>query len=189
MYACVKGIDFVNYSIGFWDCSNSVVFFVFHFITWLVGCEDVINTYAFWNATFSLSNCFVNISISPKANSSLSDTSFNCFFVFRWATLSSWFIVRTIYNRTYLNTHTIHKILLDGLSWPWSHGSWIYNYLCNQCLSPLMLRVRILIKVWCTTLCDKVCQWLATGWWFSPGPPVSSTNKTDRHDITGILLK
>jgi hypothetical protein len=23
----------------------------------------------------------------------------------------------------------------------------------------------------------------------SPGPPVSSTNKTDRHDITEVLLK
>jgi hypothetical protein len=30
---------------------------------------------------------------------------------------------------------------------------------------------------------------LATGGWFSPCTPVSSTNKTDRHDITGILLK
>jgi hypothetical protein len=37
-----------------------------------------------------------------------------------------------------------------------------------------------------TTLCDKVCQWLATGWWFSL---VFSTNKTGRHDITEILLK
>ena len=36
-------------------------------------------------------------------------------------------------------------------------------------------------------LCDKVCQWLGTGLWFSPGTPVSSTNKTDRHDITEIL--
>jgi hypothetical protein len=27
------------------------------------------------------------------------------------------------------------------------------------------------------------------GWWFSPGTSVSSTNKTDRHDITEILLK
>ena len=27
------------------------------------------------------------------------------------------------------------------------------------------------------------------GRWFSPGTPVFSTNKTDRHDITGILLK
>jgi hypothetical protein len=27
------------------------------------------------------------------------------------------------------------------------------------------------------------------GQWFSPGNPVSSTNKTDCHDITEILLK
>ena len=40
-----------------------------------------------------------------------------------------------------------------------------------------------------TTLCDKVCQWLATGGWFFPGTLVSSTNKNDRHDITEILLK
>jgi hypothetical protein len=26
-------------------------------------------------------------------------------------------------------------------------------------------------------------------WWFSPGGAVSSTNKTDLHDITEILLK
>jgi hypothetical protein len=36
-----------------------------------------------------------------------------------------------------------------------------------------------------TTLCDKVCQRLATGRWFSP----VSTTKTDHHDITEILLK
>ena len=27
------------------------------------------------------------------------------------------------------------------------------------------------------------------GRWFSPGPPVTSTNKSDRHDINEILLK
>ena len=70
----------------------------------------------------------------------------------------------------------------------WSYGSWIYNYLCNQCLSPLMLWVRILIRARCTTLCDKVCQWLATGWWFSSDTAVSSINKAD-HNITKILLK
>ena len=43
--------------------------------------------------------------------------------------------------------------------------------------------------VLCTTLCDKVCQWLAAGRWFPPDTPVSSINKTDRHDITAILLK
>jgi hypothetical protein len=40
-----------------------------------------------------------------------------------------------------------------------------------------------------TTLCDKVYQWLVAGLWFSPGTLVSSTTKTDRHDITEILLK
>ena len=38
-------------------------------------------------------------------------------------------------------------------------------------------------------ICDKVCQWLATGQWFSPGIAVSSTNRTDHHDIAKILLK
>jgi len=64
----------------------------------------------------------------------------------------------------------------------WSYDSWIYNYLCNQCLSPWR-------GVLDTTLCDTVCHWLTTGGWFSPGTPVSSTNKTDLHDITEILLK
>jgi hypothetical protein len=38
-------------------------------------------------------------------------------------------------------------------------------------------------------ICDKVCQWLATVWWFSLGNSVSCTIKTDHHDITEILLK
>jgi hypothetical protein len=36
-----------------------------------------------------------------------------------------------------------------------------------------------------SSTCDKVCQWLATCRWFSPGTPVSSTNKT----YNEILLK
>ena len=40
-----------------------------------------------------------------------------------------------------------------------------------------------------TTICDKACQWLVASQWFSPGTPVSSTKKTDRHDITEMLLK
>ena len=40
-----------------------------------------------------------------------------------------------------------------------------------------------------TKLCDKVYQWLVTGQWFSLGTPVSSTSKTDSHDITEIMLK
>ena len=36
MYLCVRGITFASFydfAIGFWNCSVSVVFFVFHFIT------------------------------------------------------------------------------------------------------------------------------------------------------------
>jgi hypothetical protein len=37
------------------------------------------------------------------------------------------------------------------------------------------------------TTCSS--QLLATGRWFSTGTPLSSINKTDRHDIAEILLK
>ena len=71
----------------------------------------------------------------------------------------------------------------------WSYGR-LCN-LCNRCLSPLTLWVRIPLRrgVLDTTLCDKVCQWLATYRWFSPGIPVSSISKTGRYDIIEILLK
>jgi hypothetical protein len=80
-------------------------------------------------------------------------------------------------------------VCVEGPSWSWSYGSWIYNYLCNQCLSPLMLWVQVLIRARCTTLCNNVCEWLATGRWFSPRPLVSFANKTDHHNIAEILLK
>jgi len=35
-----------------------------------------------------------------------------------------------------------------------------------------------------TGVCDNISQWFAIGRWVSPGTPVSSTNKTDHHDIT-----
>ena len=38
-------------------------------------------------------------------------------------------------------------IYLEGM---WSYGSWIYNYLCNQCLSPLTLWVKIPLMARCT---------------------------------------
>jgi hypothetical protein len=46
-----------------------------------------------------------------------------------------------------------------GPSWPWSYGSWIYNYLCNQCLSPLMLWVRMVFNATFNNM--SVISW----WW------------------------
>jgi hypothetical protein len=37
--------------------------------------------------------------------------------------------------------------------------------------------------------CDEVYPFFTAGRWFSPGIPVSYTNKADLHDITEILLK
>ena len=58
--------------------------------------------------------------------------------------------------------------------------------MCNPCISPLTMWERIQLMKRCTTLCDKVCQWLATGRWFSS---VSLTNKTHWNDIPELLLK
>ena len=78
-----------------------------------------------------------------------------------------------------------------GDRWPWSYGSWIYNYLRNQCLSPLRCEFEPgsgeVYSIQHYVM--KFVSDLRHGRWFSPGPPVSSTNKTDRHDITEILLK
>jgi hypothetical protein len=90
-----------------------------------------------------------------------------------------------------LNIHDIGSLSCDqlhdflrsptyrGPSWSWSYGIWINDYLCNRCLSPLMLWVRIPLRlgVLNTTLCNKVCLWLVRGQWFSLVNPVSSTNK------------
>ena len=76
--------------------------------------------------------------------------------------------------------------------WSRSYCSLFCNYLCNQCLSPLKLWVRIMLMAWCSTQyvqhsVIKFCQWFVAGWWFSPGTQVSSTIKTDHHDITENL--
>jgi hypothetical protein len=85
----------------------------------------------------------------------------------------------------------VFSYVQEGPSWSWSNGSLIYNYLCNQWLSPLMLWFRIPLRwgVLDATLSYKVCQWLVVSRWFSPDNPVSSTNKSDRHDIAEIWLK
>ena len=44
----------------------------------------------------------------------------------------------------------MNRLLMEGTYtdfWPsWSYGSWIYNYLCNQCPSPLKLGIRIPLR-------------------------------------------
>jgi predicted Rdx family selenoprotein len=111
-----------------------------------------------------------------------------------WHSLYKWHTIRTSWRelqgiKSATCTTPMTTFCFKGPSW--SYGSWIYNYLCNQCLSSLKLWVGIPLRrcVLDTTLCDKVCQWLAAGRWYSAGTLVSSTYKTYCHDITEILLK
>ena len=65
-------------------------------------------------------------------------------------------------------------VLAPPLSW--SYGNWFYNYICNYCISPLKLWVRI-PPTWGVldkTLCDKVCQWQVGGFLRFP-PPIKLT--------------
>jgi len=71
----------------------------------------------------------------------------------------------------------------------WSYGSWIYNYLCNQCLSPLMLWFESRSWWGVQHYVIKFVSDLRQVDGFLRALQVSSTNKTDCHDITEILLK
>ena len=78
-----------------------------------------------------------------------------------------------------------YDILCKGSSWSWSM---LFGFTITCVISAYHhlsceLEPRSWLGVLDTTLCDKVCQWFATGQWFSLGTPVSSTNKIDRLDI------
>jgi hypothetical protein len=48
------------------------------------------------------------------------------------------------------------------LSWSWSYGSssWIYNYLCNQCLSQQKLWVQIPLMARCVVYISQFCHFI-----------------------------
>jgi len=51
----------------------------------------------------------------------------------------------------YRSANEVSKVFQqEGPSLLWSYGIWIYNYLSNQCLSPLTLGVWIQLMARCT---------------------------------------
>jgi len=97
-----------------------------------------------------------------------------------------------IYTRKSYNNLYWRDWMLSGNTWSYNLTTYCIRNVCdhqkhNHCISRLKLWVRTLFD---TTLCDIICQWLATGLcFFFLDTPVSSTNKTERHDIAEILLK
>jgi len=79
--------------------------------------------------------------------------------------------------------------ILDSIQGVHRHFQQLSNKEVNPKSYTLWVRIPLKQSVHDTPLCDKSCQWFATGRWFSPGTPVSSTDKTHRHDIAEILMK
>jgi hypothetical protein len=101
----------------------------------------------------------------------------------RWLPLhfsSKWTNQNNVFRFAVISIFLSFQIVNQGPSRPWSYGSWIYNYI----MQPVPTTTNVVSS---NLYQDKV--WLATGQWFSPGPLVSSTNKTDCHNIAEILLK
>ena len=69
------------------------------------------------------------------------------------------------------------------------HDHMVVGFMTTYAISTLWVQILFRYIILDTRLCDKVCQWLVAGRWFSPGTLVSSTNKTDYLDINEILLK
>jgi hypothetical protein len=90
----------------------------------------------------------------------------------------------SVMNQTNLFIKIIHQnwslIVKMGPSCSWSYGSWNYNY--------LMQSVHVTTNVVSSSPVQARCtQYTCGRLVFLPGTPVSSTNKTDRHDIAEIL--
>ena len=81
----------------------------------------------------------------------------------------------------------VHSNQGVGSSLSWSRGSWFYNYLCNQCISSLMLWVRIPLMVRCIRY-NIMWYSLSVAW--GRTEVFSGCSKiADLHNITEIVLK
>lgn len=71
--------------------------------------------------------------------------------------------------------------LLLGSSLSWSHGSWIFNYMCNQCLSSLMMWARsafIARYSRCNTMWKTISATFGMSVFFLGYPPIRLTAMT-----------
>jgi hypothetical protein len=136
-----------------------------------------------WNETeilyirhFIIINCILKFNYRPTCN-------FYDYVLF--------FFSATLWQNILLQGYVQIVNSIKGSSWSWSYVSWIYIYLCNQCLSPLKLWIRNLFMAMCTrynntwyslsVTCDRSVV-------FS-GYSGLIHKKTDCHDIAEILLK
>ena len=92
----------------------------------------------------------------------------------------SYFCDRSCFN--YFSTSQLVNIHHEGSPWQHTDCSGIYNTIT------LVLDSSPLRSVLNTTWCDRVCQWLVPGQWFSLYSPISSITIADCHDMSNVYL-
>jgi hypothetical protein len=129
----------------------------------------------FFCSLHCLSFCDVQLLITP-----LVCTNFCFLFILAVALFELRLLITPLYVQAFFYFYFGRCIVRITVS-DYLFGIFIHFFCCYIYTSPP--------SVLDTALCDTVCQWLTIGRWFSPGTLVSSTNKSDRHAITEILLK
>jgi len=61
-----------------------------------------------------------------------------------------WWVLHVVNTSTLMNIKIPLISQFTQLLWLWWYGSWIYNYLCNKCLSPLKLCIWTTFMARCT---------------------------------------
>ena len=186
-----------------YNCLSLVIYLLFFVLSIILLCNAFDYSFGIFNAFSRLTEYILACRVSGKL---CARVNYVCVYFYsillgwcirRWHNFDnidiSWLVVSSVsklcfwYNyrkvlfqfffsaMKYLTvTHSI-----SGPSWSWSYGSWIYNYSCNQCLSPLMLCFQMLLD---TTLLYSLSVTYGRSVVFS-GYSVSFTNKTDGHHI------
>ena len=112
-----------------------------------------------------------------------------------WRLVDYWYkhIIFCLNVTTYLHVKNYFTLGYACLTW---YAIYYFGYILTahfywnrKTTNKLSSHYYVLNLIHISPLCDQVCQWLATGRWFTWGTPVSSTNKTDHRDKTEILLK
>ena len=115
-------------------------FCTFSFGHWVVCSSSI---YGLWLPLWYLQTLLY---LEIDSEDQICSTCHKHFLSFPHSWLITWFVTKVTWQVPLLEQKLL-TLLGQGMSWPWTYGSWI-NYLCNQCLSPLMLWVWISIRGW-----------------------------------------
>jgi hypothetical protein len=139
-------------------------------------------SYGSWIYNYLRNRCLSSLMLWAVADTTLCDTVCQWYNIMWYDTVCQW------YNIMWYSLSVIQHYVIQFVS-----DTTLCDTVCQwyniMWYSLSVIQHYVIQFVSDTTLCDTVCQWFATDRWFSLCTPVCSTNKTDRHDITEVLLK